>query len=517
MSVAQPPFIPPSHSITVIERQLPYSGKAVRKTSHGYRYTVMGNTLLRPAYIEKLLLTVKDPQEAITKLSAAYRRAGYFLTAVTASINGKDVALSVIEGEITQKSIPDGLRWFYGGIDHRQSINYDSILRRTLNAESYAARNGQRLQIGFSPALEPGGSALNVQTAPIPNYLPVSGNLIFGNYGSRYASRYMAGMNLNLHPGKGIQISGNFTQGLTGLTASTSGSQFYSGGVGVSTITPWGTYGFNTQWTRYRLGIYGALDNVGTVHTYAFTGNQLLYATDRSRFSANESLTHVANVISYLGGAFVLTDQKYDYYSLGLTYSRGYNLLGQAGSATLNATYNQGISGRRGSFATYDQSGNPTPRFHYVNAGLTVQQSLPLGFSTQISASGQWSPNTLPQQQQWVLGGFGSLSAWYPGILVGDSGYQGRINVQTPSLNRLGLSTSASLFFETGGVTNAVLYPGTPPWQSLSDVGIGINISTHFGTTISAVAALPVASSAVSSAVREGDRTTAYFVLQQGF
>ena len=517
MPVDLPPFIPPTRPAIVIEQQLPYGGKSVRVESHGYRYTVTGNTLLTPASIEKHLRAAKDPQEVITSLAAAYRQAGYFLTAVAASLDGRNVSVSVIEGEITQSTIPDGLHWFYGGVSHNRSISYNDILRRTLSAESYAARNGQHLQIGFSPAVQPGGSALNVETTPIPGYFPISGNLIFGNYGSRYASRYISGGNVSIHPGKGVELNANFMAGLTGLTPSTSGSQYYTGGVGFSSITPWGTYGFNTQWTRYRLGIYGALDNVGTVHTYTVTGSQLLHASDHSRFSVNEALTHVANVISYLGGAFVLTDQKYDYYSLGLIYSRGYTVLGQGGSATLNTTYNQGVSGLHGTFATYNQTGNPTPNFRYLNAGLTVQQGLPLGFSAQFNASGQWSPNTLPQQQQWVLGGFGSLSAWYPGILVGDSGYLGRFNVQTPTWQRLGISTSGSLFFEAGGVTNAVLYPGTAPWQSLSDVGVGINISTRFGTTISAMAALPVGWGAVPAATRNGNRATAYFVLQQGF
>lgn len=517
MSVDLPPFTPPTPPAIVIEKLLPYGGEVVRVESHGYQYTVTGNTLIPPMKIKKNLLVAINPHEAITHLAAAYRQAGYFLTAVTASLKGHNVSISVVEGEITKSTIPDGLRWFYSGISHDQSIKYNNLLRRTLIAENYATRNGQHLQIGFSPAAQQQGSALNVKTTSIPGYFPISGNLIFGNYGSRYASRYITGGNLSIHPGKGVALDANYMAGLTGLTPTTSGSQYYTGGVGISSITPWGTYGFNTQWTRYRLGVYGALDNVGTVHTYTATGSQLIYASGHSRFSVNEAFTHVANTISYLGGAFVLTDQKYNYYSLGLIYSRGYNIFGQGGSATLNTTYNQGISGLSGSFATYSETGNPTPNFRYLNAGLTIQQQLPLGFSAQLNASGQWSPNTLPQQQQWVLGGFGSLSAWYPGILVGDSGYLGRFNLQTPAWQRLGINTSGSLFFESGGVTNAVLYPGTPPWQSLSDVGVGINISTSFGTTISAMAALPVGWSGVAPATRDENRATAYFILQQGF
>ncbi|MGE0049305.1 MAG: ShlB/FhaC/HecB family hemolysin secretion/activation protein [Acidithiobacillus sp.] len=517
MSVALPPFTPPTHPATVIEQQLPHWAKAVDVQSHGYHYTVTGNTLLSPATIRNCLLSAKDPKEAITALVAAYRQAGHFLTAVTATPNGKNISISVFEGEITEDHIPDGLHWFFDGVNHRRAITYNDVLRRTLLAESYAARNGQHMQIGFSPAPQPGGSALNVGVSPTSGYFPISGNLIFGNYGSRYASRYLTGGNLSIHPGWGLELNTNFMAGLTGLTPSTTGSQYDTGGVGISSITPWGTYGFNTQWTRYRLGVYGALDNVGKVHTYTFTGSQLLYASDHSRLSSNEAFTHVSNVISYLGGAFVLTDQKYDYYSLGLAYSRGYTVLGRGGSTTLNVTYNQGISGLRGSFASYSGKGNPTPNFRYLNFGLTAQQGLPYGFTAQLNASGQWSPNTLPQQQQWVLGGFGSLSAWYPGILAGDSGYLGRFALQTPSWQHFGISTSGSLFFEAGGVTNAVLFPGTPPWQSLSDVGLGINIHTRFGTTISAMAALPVGWNGVPAALREGNRNTAYFVLQQEF
>src|SRR3569623_1806507 len=47
--------------------------------------------------------------------------------------------------------------------------------------------------------------------------------------------------------------------------------------------------------------------------------------------------------------------------------------------------------------------------------------------ATGLEASAQFSSDTLPEQQQWVLGGVGSLTSSLPGVVVGDKGYLGRV------------------------------------------------------------------------------------------
>ncbi len=515
--LADQPFLPPISQPVVHVVSSPTHGReAILIDSHGYHYVVTGNTVLSAQRIRKILAGSADPQAAVGSLSASYRKDGYFLVAVKANVQGKHIHIMVVEGRLTQKTIAPGLGWFYSGLGGND-LNESSLIRRNVLADAYSSREGRQIQVSLAPAQNPGGSALNVGTHPIPGYQMIGGNVLFGNYGSRYSSRYLAGGSAYIHPGMGLEINANFTGGLPGLSTDSFGSQYYQGSVGLNSISPWGTYGFTSQWVNYRIGnIAAPINPNGNIVTYALTGSQLLFANAETRVSVNEGLTRVSNKVTVLQGYYTLTKQNYDYYTLGGTYSRSVHPFGMNAVGTFSINYNQGMSGRSGTLVQ-TAPGSPTPQFRYLNFNFSYNQSLPLGMSAQLTSSGQWSFSTLPQNQQWVLGGFGNLSAYYPGLLVGDSGYAARLAMQSPAYQRFGFGVTGSMFFETAGVTSYYLTPGQAPWQSLSDIGVGLNISTSWGTNLSVLSALPVGSNNVSAATRNGNQVAAYFVLQQNF
>jgi tetratricopeptide (TPR) repeat protein len=289
----------------------------------------------------------------------------------------------------------------------------------------------------------------------------------------------------------------------------------------LQSITSWGIYSFNAQWVHYRLGdIAFPINPTGNIFIWGLSGSQLVYANDRSRWSVNEGFNHVSNDVKVyqdvIPGGYPLTVQHYNYFDVGTQWSLSYNLLHKSGSLNTALTYNQGMNGSHGTLNN-QIPGYPAAQFHYFVANVSTTQSLPLGMSASFSASGQGAFNTLPQENQWVLGGFGSLSAYYPGVLVGDSGYSARFQLQSPSWAFHGFSTSANLFAETGGTTYTYLARNQTPWQSLSDVGLGINMQSPWGTSISVLSALPVGWNHVSASTRKASRVDAYFVLSQNF
>lgn len=517
MQADQPPFLPMARPPAIHALAAPQHGLIpLVVESHGYRYQVTGNTLLSDQHIQKILAQAADPQTAVGMLSATYRKEGYFLVAVTAKIEGKLIHIMVIQGQITDKNISSDLGWFYTGLNG-EGLTESTIIRRNILAGAYSTRNGRQLQVSFAPAGNPGGSVLHVSTKPLPDYQVIGGNLLFGNYGSRYSSRFLAGASAYLRPGYGLELDANFSGGLPSLTSASQGSSYYQSSLGLSSITPWGTYGFTAGYTHYRIGKVAApLYPTGNIYTYALTGSQLLFADTDTRIGINEGITRTANVVKVFDGTYTLTDQKYNYYTLGVSYSRSLHILGFNGANTFAVNYNQGISGRNGTLVS-NVPGAPTPRFHYLTFNDSFTQNLPLGMTMQFTGSGQWSFDTLPQNQQWVVGGFGNLSAYYPGLLVGDSGYAGRLMFQSPGIQRYGITLTGSLFCETAGVTNSYLLPGQAPWQSLWDIGAGLNVSTRWGTTLSVISAIPVGHNNVSTSLRDSNRVDAYFILQQSF
>ncbi len=515
-------FTPPPHPPVIHEVRVATADRApIRVTSHGYLYLVRGNTLLPPEKIRAVLLEADNPNAAVAALNASYHRAGYFLVAIKATLQGKTVPIEIIQGRITEQQSTGAVGSFFSGLKNRDDLRESDLVRRAILADAFAHRNGEQLHVQFGPAPQPGGSSMTLQTMPIKDYFPLSGNLLFGNFGSRYSSRYLTGGSLSYDPGWGTNISINAIQGLSGLDKDSQGSQYTQGQLSVSSITPWGIYGFTSQWTHYRIGqVAFPLNPTGNIFSWSLTGNQLLYANATTRLSVNEAYTHTSNVVkvyqSILPGGYLLTDQRYGYFSLGAQGSRAYTLLDRPGSVSANFTYNQGISAERGTLYA-DVPGAPTSHFHYFTSNISLTQTLPAGMNLSFTASGQGAFNTLPQNQQWVLGGFGNLSAFYPGVLVGDSGYSARLQLQGPAWQWQGFAVRLNFFTETGGSTYTYLSPRQTPWQSLSDVGGGVALTSPWGTQIQALSAVPVGWNHVTSAQRKASRVDFYFVLTQNF
>jgi hemolysin activation/secretion protein len=530
MTIDSTTFTPPPSPPVVIARKLQGdAGLAVRASSRGWDYVLTGNTLLPAKRLQAILAQAADPQQAVAEISAAYRDEGYFLVAVTAqlpeqSIPASDeptasaarlVRISVIEGRVTQTELPAPVKPYFSGLSGKPDLTVDQVTRRAVMANNYAARNGEKLQTGFSPAEQPGGSVLTVNASPIPDFKRISGTLLLGNYGSRYASSYLAGGNVILHPGGGVELTANYVAGLPNWSRDSRGSQYHANGLGGSIVTPWGTYGLNAQKTHYQLGrISYPLNTAGDTDNISLNASQLLYASERSQLSLTQAFTHVDNRSTVFNGAYTLTDQRYDYASLGLSYTRGYSLGSLGGALVASYSYNRGTSARSGSFLLSEASTAPTPLFHYSSLNLSLQQQLPGGYIGQATLNGQWAQDTLPQQQQWVLGGLGNLSAYNSGVLVGDSGYAMRLSLQAPAHQWGVFTATPNAFIEHGAARYKFVSGG---WQRITDIGVGLNLSTRFGTTLSALYAAPVKLENVPAQTAKASRATVFFVLQQNF
>lgn len=528
------PFTPLVHPPNVEVRRLsPYAGYPIQVASHGWKYWVTGNTLLKPDKIERIILAQSDPRGAIGHLLSAYRREGYFLVAITASstiapkstkkqgirfqastLKGT-VHIFIVEGQITQiKSIAD-LKPFYSGLIGNPRLTKDELLRRALLVEDYARRNGQIIQPNMQPASQPGGTLFSIPTRPLPGYSRISGQLQLGNYGSRYVSTYVMGTNLSFAPGHGQVLTANYYGGLSRWDKLSAGSDYRTGGLGYSIVTKEGIYGADFESTYYRLGkISAPLYNTGNIHLYDLKGKQLLFANSTSQFWLVDELHYVSNHIQIFDGLFTLLNQSYNYGDLGFKYKSGYRFWGLPAGFKLDYSFNQGFSKRTGTFALYTSQTSPDPHFSYHQINFTLEQSLPKGFLGQFNLAGQWAYATLPQEQQWVLGGFGSLSAYHAGLITGDSGYSARMMLQAPGQSLGYMTFEPNVFIETGGARYRYIKGA---WATTTDLGIGLNIATRWGTTATLLYAGPLKTTGLPDQVTDSHYAGLYFVMQQSF
>jgi len=515
------PFTPLPPPPTIVEVAPPrYGAQPISIESHGYRYVVTGNTLLPPGSIEKVLGAAATPKDALGALQDAYHHCGYTLVAITGEVRRKTVRVNVLQGTITEFQVPDGLGWFFSDLKWRDDLRSRELVQDQVLAGAYAARSGKRIDVNISPAANPAGTAITIKNPPIPDYKPVTGTVTFGNFGNRYTGGYQAGANIAADLGHGLQLTASYIGGLPWLEAQSRGSDYGQGAAGISAVTPWGVYGFSATGTHFRLGeVTAPLYPTGNIYTYSLNGAQLVYADADTRVSVTEALNRTTFKENVLQSSFTLLDQPYNWMALGSTFNRTLSLFGQAGSVTATAGMNFGVSGAAGTLVD-GVPGAPTSHFRYGTVSATYQQHLPKGFQLDLTGQTQWAANTLPSQQQWTLGGFGNLTAWQPGITVGDSGYLGRLELSAPTPEVFHTEARFGAFVETGGANLTTTPPGVATWQKLSDVGVSLRLTLPYEFTATAMAAFPIASNGFTAAGERNldlGRISAFFVIQKRF
>jgi len=521
MALDLPPVPSTVASPPAIVAAAPQAAEPVVVTSHGFRYTITGNSLLYRDVLEASVLSGTDPKTAITALHRAYVSAGYFLATVLANVDGQEVKITVVEGRVTETEIPPDLEAFFSDVKNRADINRSTLMLDATMVEAYSARQGIQPRIQFGAAADYGGSKMTITEHSIEGAKPWGAVLAFNNFGNRYSSRYVAQANGTFRPGAGVELTAGYVQGLPNLAAESKGSTYAAGSAGASIVTPWGFYNVSYSQTSYQFGdAVSFLNPEGETSTTSVGGTQLLYADETSRIGVSQSYTYQTNKVNIPSADFVLTDQNYDVGSLGVTFSKVYALAGQPGSLTGSFTFQKGLGERKGSFAAI-QPGISTPRFNLYQAAVSAAQSLPAGFSLGASLSGQFGEindyERLPSNQQWVLGGFGNLTAWYPGIVSGDSGYLVRMVANGPSWNWWELNLSPSVFVEAGASRTNYIYPDVPNSQFLSDYGIGLTGTAFKRGTLNLAYAWPWRTRDVGPLIVNDSRARLYFNVALSF
>ena len=516
---ADVPVEPPQTTITLAAAQAP--AQVIRVDSYGYHYEVIGNTLLDPEVIRTVLQDSVDPKAAFANLNQAYQKAGYFLVALRGNLDEKTFTIQVTEGRITAMDIPPNLQPYFSGLEERDDLTRSQVVRRAALAELYSARQVMRPKLKFEPAQEVGGSQITVTEEPIEgaNPWPWSAGLNFGNYGNRYSSRFLVQGNAALRIGNGIELTGGYTHGLPNLNSDSEGSSYNAGIVGGSIVTPWGIYGASYNRVDYQLGkISEPLNTAGNYRTWNVYGSQLLHADEVWRWGLNEGYTHTdySNIVFE---TIPLSDQNYNFVNLGTSFSRlvqPYELKGNL-SGSLN--YSRGISGTIkivGQEYKYTSETRlvPDTDFNLFNWNVGYTQNLPASLVAGVSLTGQDTNTTLPLNQQWVLGGYGNLTAWFPGVVAGDKGMLGRASLSR-NWEWGPVTLTPSVFLEAGYSKLDFVPSRFQGTQFLSDVGIGLAANLKSGTSLTMGSAAPLGTRGTERYQTNDNRAYFYFNLNQ--
>ncbi len=527
LDAAPPPAPPPDAAPEAAAAAPAAAGATFYVDGDGYRFAVSGNTLLPQATLVGILKTATSPKAAIDALNQAYVAAGYLFVAIGAEVDKKLVAVRVIEGRITEIDAPADMLPFVRNLRERRDLTRNQMLRESAMLDFYGQRQGVRPAASYSRAAEVGGTRLTVTETPLPGARPWSAGLSLSNLSGRFSSRYTAGGTASVRPGNGVELTAAYNQGLPGLTSESAGATYKSGALGTSLVTPWGLYGLTYQRTDYQIGESGApFYPAGENEQGGINGTQIVFATPTARLVTTQALLRYSSqqtVDLSLPGSpehrYTLVDQNYTVASAGATYNASGSLFARNAGFNAGLTLAKGLSGRSGTFLDAGP-GFPSPRFLLVQGNATLQAAVTDDVTAALMLTAQHADVTLPQAQQWVLGGFGNLSAWLPAVLVGDSGVLARATLATRSVAWDGYTLSAGAYAEAGVARLDHRGGGEPYTRGLGDAGLSLTASAPFGTTLTLAYAFPVWYRNVDGNVRaavDSNRANLYFTLNQTF
>ena len=449
---------------------------------------VEGNTVFDTATLEALLVTMQDkrltlPQvaEGIEAITTYYRAAGYPLA--RAIIPAQTIENGVLRVQVIEAN--------WGQVELRNnSAVKDAVLLRTLsNLEKGSvirldALERATLLLSDLPGVAPrallragqevGSSDLVVEAQP---GAPWSASLSADNFGSRYTgvARTNANVQWNNPLGRGD------TLGLNSLNSESGGLEYVRVAYELPLWRPGVQAGVDSSGMNYRLGDTAAsLAASGKANTSSVWLRGALIRSPRANLNAR--LGFANNVLQdHVDSTGVKTDRTLNVLSLEFSGERQDDWLA-GGKNTLGlALYGGRVGFDDATAAALDAStANTAGGFGRATWSINRNQALSAGMSAVLSMNGQWAQKNLDSGQKFSIGGATSVRACRSGVLSGDSGAFGSLELRYILPMPQAMEPTGT-WQVTAFVDSAMLQTNKNPWSSgsneasLNGAGLGLN------------------------------------------
>ena len=456
MAIDLPPSMPPA--LTAIQEVSAY-GKTtapyVRKVGN-YEIQLTGNHYLNELELDTIFAHAKTPSQAILLVNAATYNKGHLLVKLLYSSPNNGVihvhALQYNVGDIKGDSLA---RRHFGNLAGDLVLTRNEFNTERVVANLHADRIGLNYNVSYEPSAgNPNVIDLVFTEREKADYDATDLLLQVGNQGSRFAGRYFANAGLKHDFKNGTQLSLGYETAITEWGEARDGEDYQQYQLNLDHPFSLGLYGVEARHTEYTrdLGTVNlnipicigptiagvcTLPSTGTTSTdieldanidqVALTGAQVLSSDIDHRFNLKQRLEWTDSGIDASTGP-TIQDERYAALELGASYHRAKIVSGRLLNWKVAAAAKGGITSDKGTLSTDNTTegvsiGKRTAEFITLKPRAELDYSLSETSSIGLSFSGQFADEQLPQQQQWVLGGIDRISAYLPGVLVGDSGY----------------------------------------------------------------------------------------------
>ena len=452
------------------------------------QFRIEGNTVFDSATLEALLASMQDKRltlsqiaEGIEAITTYYRGAGYPLARAiipAQTIEDGVVRVQVIEAnwgqvEVRNKSaVKDAvLLRVLSNLEPGSVIRLDAIERATL---LLADMPGVLPRALLRAGQQFGSSDLVVEAQPGAAW---SAGLSADNFGSRYTgvTRTNANVQWNNPLGRGD------TLGLNSLNSEGGGLKYVRLAYELPVWAAGVQAGVDRSEMDYRLGDTAAsLLASGKAQTSGVWLRNSLLRSQGANLNARLGFSHSV-LQDHVDSKGEKNDRTLNVWALELSGERPDDWLG-GGKNTLGlALYSGRVVFDDAEAAARDAStANAAGGFARATWAFSRSQALGAGVIAVLSMNGQWAQKNLDNGQKFSVGGANSVRAYRSGVLSGDSGAFGSLELRyalplPQNLQQTG-NWQVSAF-----VDSATLHTNKKPWSSgsnkasLSGAGLGLN------------------------------------------
>ena len=482
MSVELPPPATPQQG--TVEQLQSQAGSGITVTFQNYQLHVAAGDILDQETVQNAVGLADNLSNAVRNIGAAAYLAGYPASQVTYALSGQDLYVLVIPGKISGIRASEALKPYLEGLETADPLRDSDLEGKRVLASMAADRAG----ITVFPVFEPdgnGGQVLDFEK----NNKASNANTVraeFGNPGNRYASRYFGDLEVKTTSIWGDEFRVFAREGFQHLDANQHPGDYHEENAGWNRVTPWGVFGINGRNINYNYNSDGT--NAGTpLNGHIWMGEALwlypIHSSFNSRWNVQAKVDRTSKAAKLDDTATTLSvvyqRELYTSAELSTTYASNFLFIGH------NWNFTGGVAARKGfgeNDANFDFNSLPV---HGDQAYLLFRPAATLKFfwnnsiATGIEASGQYSKDAVPEQQQLVLGGMGNLTSSLPGVIVGDTGYLARAFTEVMLPITDGLVLQPKIFAERGSAKFSKSSSSSlsgKDFQTLNDAGVELGI-----------------------------------------
>lgn len=480
MSIALPP--PATPQLGTIEQLQSQTSSGVVVAYKNYQMHVAASGVLDEATINKVVMAADNISNAVRNIASAAYAAGYPAAQVLYVASGQNVYVVVNAGEISSVRAHDALMPYLAGIESAKPLKDSDLENRRTLASMMTDRAGYNIYPVFEPDGN-GGQILDLEK-DVRRQDPTQINIDFGNPGNRFASRYFLDLGIKTASNYGDEFRLLWREGFPNVDTAP-GGDYHEQNLSWNRVTPHGVIGLagryvNYSYTSAGIPLLGRLWTAEAIWLYPIFADFNTRWTAQGKVDYTDKKGELDSTSSY--PRTEIQNEKYPSLEAATSYARNLQFLNHLWGFESGATIRKGLGDDvKTTLPTHNNEGYVLLR-GTSNFKLYWQPNLATRWNpTLISGlelGGQYSQDTVPEQQQWVLGGQGNLTTALPGVAVGDKGYLVRAYTETgiaaPYI--AGLDFRPRVFIEHGAALFENAQVGQADGsQTLTDVGLELN------------------------------------------